>query len=246
MSLALYLNKDSFEVGTDEVARGCLFGRVYAAAVIWPQEEPADTIYYPPIRDSKKLTPKKRQKLKEFIENNAIAYAVSYSTEQEIDKLNILGASQLAMHRALDKVRKQVDFDHILVDGNYFIPYQTYTYNTFEKGDDKFYSIAAASILAKVYHDQYIHDLVMEYPDLEKYGLLSNMGYGAAIHMKAIKKYGVTQFHRRTFKPCCGKEFIVKKGIKQIIDDNEEEEETIENENNNDIEELINNLEEKL
>jgi ribonuclease HII len=224
MPLSLYLNKDVLEVGTDEVARGCLLGRVYAAAVIWPQEEPPDSSYYPPIRDSKKLTPKKREQLKEFIEANAIAFAVSYATEQEIDKLNILAASQLAMHRALDKVRKQVDFDHIIVDGNYFIPFNTYTFNTFEKGDDKFYSIAAASILAKVYHDQYIKDLVTEYPDLEKYGIQSNMGYGASQHMKAIEKYGVTQFHRKTFKPCCGKEFTVKKGIKELIDEDDESE----------------------
>jgi ribonuclease HII len=230
MPLSLYLNKDVMEVGTDEVARGCLLGRVYAAAVIWPQEEPPDSSYYPPIRDSKKLTPKKREQLKDFIESNAIAFAVSYATEQEIDKLNILAASQLAMHRALDKVRKQVDFDHIIVDGNYFIPFNTYTFNTFEKGDDKFYSIAAASILAKVYHDQYIKDLVIEYPDLEKYGIQSNMGYGASQHMKAIEKYGVTQFHRKTFKPCCGKEFTVKKGIKELIDDEVEDNEDNESE----------------
>jgi ribonuclease HII len=211
MTLELYYDKDFLEVGVDEVARGCLLGRVYAAAVIWPQEHPIDTSFYPPIRDSKKLTPKKREQLKEFIEANAIAYGVSYATEQEIDTLNILAASQLAMHRALDKVRKQVNFDHILVDGNYFIPYKTYTYNTFEKGDDKFYSIAAASILAKVYHDHYIMDLVKEYPDLERYNIQGNMGYGANKHMEAIKTYGVTQFHRLTFKPCMGKKTIIQK-----------------------------------
>jgi ribonuclease HII len=224
MTLTLYFNKESIEVGTDEVARGCLFGRVYAAAVIWPQEDPPDTSYYPPIRDSKKLTPKKREQLKDFIEANAIAFAVSYATEQEIDRLNILAASQLAMHRALDKVRKQVDFDHILVDGNYFVPYQTYTFNTFEKGDDKFFSIAAASILAKVYHDRYIKDLVTEYPDLEKYGLQSNMGYGSAGHMRAISKYGVSQFHRKTFKPCTGKQITLEKNQRQLIDDEEDNE----------------------
>ena len=211
MTLELYLNKDSLEVGVDEVARGCLFGRVYAAAVIWPQEEPLNSNLYPQIRDSKKLTPKKREQLKDFIETNAIAFAVSYATETEIDNLNILGASQLAMHRALEKVRQMVDFDHILVDGNYFIPFQNYTYSKFEKGDDKFYSIAAASILAKVYHDHYIKDLVAEYPDLEVYGLLDNMGYGSSKHMDAIKEHGITQFHRSTFKPCCGiKKNIVK------------------------------------
>jgi ribonuclease HII len=211
MPLELYHSKELLEVGIDEVARGCLLGRVYAAAVIWPQEEPLDSQFYPPIRDSKKLSPKKREQLKDFIETNAIAFGVSYATEAEIDRLNILGASQLAMHRALDKVREAVDFDHILVDGNYFLTYFTYTHNTFEKGDDKFYSIAAASILAKVYHDQYIRDLVAEYPDLEVYGLLDNMGYGSQKHMDAIKTHGVTQFHRSTFKPCCGKQNIVKK-----------------------------------
>jgi ribonuclease HII len=232
MTLALYSNKELIEVGTDEVARGCLFGRVYAAAVIWPQEDPPDTAFYPPIRDSKKLTPKKREQLKDFIEANAIAYAVSYATEQEIDRLNILAASQLAMHRALDKVRKQVDFDHILVDGNYFVPYQTYTYNTFEKGDDKFFSIAAASILAKVYHDRYIKDLVAEYPDLDKYGLQSNMGYGSAGHMNAIIKYGVSQFHRKTFKPCTGKQITLEKNNRQLIDEEELQENNEQQENN--------------
>ena len=211
MPLEYYYNKELLEVGVDEVARGCLFGRVYAAAVIWTQEPPPDTEYYPPIRDSKKLSPTKREQLKDFIESNAIAFAVAYATESEIDKLNILAASQLAMHRALDKIRQKVDFDHILVDGNYFIPFYTYTHNTFEKGDDKFFSIAAASILAKVYHDKYIKDLVKEYPELETYDIHNNMGYGSSKHMEAIKKHGVTQFHRATFKPCFGKKNIVKK-----------------------------------
>ena len=217
MSLEYYFNKDLMEVGIDEVARGCLFGRVYAAAVIWPQEEPPNTQFFPPIRDSKKLTPKKREQLKGFIEENAIAFAVGYASETEVDKINILAASQLAMHRALDDLRKKMDFDSIIVDGNYFVPYQTYIHNTFEKGDDKYFSIAAASILAKVYHDQYIRDLVNDYPDLEKYGLLDNMGYGSQKHMEAIKTYGVTQFHRISFKPCCGKKNIVKKTNNQEL-----------------------------
>ncbi len=229
MPLELYYNKELLEVGVDEVARGCLFGRVYAAAVIWPHEEPPDSPYYPPVRDSKKLSPKKREQLKDFIESNAIGFAVAYATESEIDKLNILAASQLAMHRALDKIRKKIDFDHILVDGNYFIPYYTYTYNTFEKGDDKFYSIAAASILAKVYHDKYIEDLVAEYPDLEKYDIQNNMGYGSAKHMEGIKNHGVTQFHRITFKPCFGKKNIIKKHINENENENENENQ---NENN--------------
>jgi ribonuclease HII len=208
MTLQFYKNPDLLEVGVDEVARGCLLGRVYAAAVIWPHEAPPDSEYYPPIRDSKKLTPKKREKLKNFIETNAIAFGVAYATTDEIDKLNILGAAQLAMHRALEEVRRKIDFDHILVDGNYFKPYITYTYETIEKGDDKFYSIAAASILAKVYHDEYIKELVEEFPDLEKYGIESNMGYGASKHMTALKEFGVTQFHRLSFNPCCN---IVKK-----------------------------------
>jgi ribonuclease HII len=202
MPLKYYKNKDIIEVGVDEVARGCLFGRVYASAVIWTQEEPEHSSFLPPIRDSKKLTPKKREILKDFIEKNAIDFEVSYATEDEIDKLNILGASQLAMHRALDGIRKRMDFDHILVDGNYFKPYYTYTFDTIEKGDDKYYSIACASILAKVYHDKYIRDIVKEYPDLEKYGLLNNMGYGSQSHLEAIDELGITQFHRKSFRPC--------------------------------------------
>jgi len=208
MTLEYYKNKNCLEVGVDEVARGCLFGRVYAAAVIWTSSNPDDDTEnapkHPPIRDSKTLSAKQREDLKDYIENNAIDFAVSYADEKEIDQYNILQASQLAMHRALDQIRNRLDFDHILVDGNYFLPYYTYTYDCIIKGDNKYYSIAAASILAKVYHDAYIKDMVAKYPYLEDYCIGSNMGYGSSKHMDAIKNYGITPYHRKSFKPCAG------------------------------------------
>lgn len=208
MSLEYYKNKNCLEVGLDEVARGCLFGRVYAAAVIWTSSNPDDnsdnTSKHPPIRDSKTLTPKQREELKDYIESNAIDFAVSYADEKEIDQYNILQASQLAMHRALDQIRERLDFDHIIVDGNYFQPYYTYTHDCIVKGDNKYYSIASASILAKVYHDQYIKDMVAQYPYLEDYGIESNMGYGSQKHIEAIQKYGITPYHRKSFKTSFG------------------------------------------
>lgn len=214
MSLKYYKNKDLMEVGVDEVARGCLLGRVYAAAVIWPKTDPdadpEETFSHPPVRDSKTLSAKQREELKDYIEFKAIDFAVAYADEKEIDKYNILQASQLAMHRALDQVRSHLDFDHILADGNYFQPYYTYTHDCIPQGDNKYYSIAAASILAKVYHDEYIRELVVKHPELEDYGIDSNMGYGAPVHLEGIKKYGITPFHRRSFKTCTGVAFRKK------------------------------------
>lgn len=219
MTLKYYKKPNCLEVGVDEVARGCLFGRVYAGAVIWPHEDPSDQYpgVVPPIRDSKTLSLKQRLDAKDYIEHVAVDCAVGYATEEEIDKLNILGAAQLAMHRALNKIRKRLDFDHIIVDGTYFTPFFTYTSDTVVKGDSKYYSIAAASILAKVYHDQYIEKLVEEYPALEDYDIASNVGYGTAKHLEAIKKYGVSQFHRLSFKPCQdAKQRLIKKTDKPL------------------------------
>jgi len=208
MTLEYYKHKDQLEVGVDEVARGCLFGRVYAAAVIWPQTDPdadpEDTFQHPPVRDSKTLSPKQRSELQAYIEYKAIDFAVAYADEVEVDAYNILQASQLAMHRALDQIRTRLDFDHILADGNYFVPYYTYRCDCIPKGDGKYYSIAAASVLAKVYHDKYIKDLVTKFPGLTDYGIEGNMGYGSKKHMEAIKKYGITDYHRKSFRPCVG------------------------------------------
>lgn len=198
---------DVIEVGIDEVARGCLIGRVYTCAVIWnPEFEPDEEQFYLQITDSKKLSKKKREKLELFIKENVLDYHISYIDEKEIDTLNILQATIKAMHQSLDGLT--IDFEHILVDGTYFKPYinhkgECITHKCIEKGDSKWYSIACASILAKVEHDRYIKDLCIQYPELdEKYDLLSNMGYGTKKHIEGIQKYGISDFHRKTFGIC--------------------------------------------
>tara|TARA_B100001564_G_scaffold359681_1_gene382404 strand:- start:1885 stop:2487 length:603 start_codon:yes stop_codon:yes gene_type:complete len=194
--------KNIIEVGLDEVARGCMFGRVYTAAVIWPQDYSEDPNYI--IKDSKKLSKKKREELYHYITNTALDWNVKYIENDEIDKINILQATMKSMHTNLDNLL--IDVDHILVDGTNFNQYSNVPYTCVPKGDNKYYSIAAASILAKVEHDWYIEKLCAEYPELnEKYDLLSNMGYGTKTHMDNIKKYGISEFHRRSFGIC--KEF---------------------------------------
>jgi len=191
--------KNSIEVGLDEVARGCMFGRVYSAAVIWPEDYEENPNYI--IKDSKKLSKKKREELYYYIIDNAIDWNVNYIENEEIDKLNILQATMKSMHNNLDKLL--IDVDHILVDGTNFNPYNKIPYTCVIKGDDKYYSIAAASILAKVEHDWYIEDLCKKKPELhEKYDLLNNMGYGTKNHMDNIKKYGISEYHRRSFGIC--------------------------------------------
>lgn len=200
--MSLYLNKENLEVGVDEVARGCLAGPVYAAAVIWPNSQE----YLEDIKldDSKKLSKKRREYLKEYIEEHAIDFGIGYATNEEIDKLNIRKATSLAMKRALDNLT--VIPDMILVDGNYFEPYVKNTElipsECFIKGDSKFQSISAASILAKVYHDNFITDLCHKNKEFIEYGWLNNMCYGTEEHIKAIKKYGITKYHRKTFGIC--------------------------------------------
>jgi ribonuclease HII len=196
MSLQPFLNKNNIEVGIDEAGRGPLIGRVYAAAVIWPKD-----LDNPEINDSKKISAKKRKILKKWILENVIDYGIGYAEPEEIDEINILQATYLAMHRALDNLKK--NFDSILVDGNRFKPYQNINYNTIIKGDATFYSISAASILAKEYHDEYIKEICIKDPELDnKYKLLSNMGYGTKDHIKGIQEYGITQYHRKSFKTC--------------------------------------------
>lgn len=200
------LKKGLIEVGIDEVARGCLFGRVYASAVIWREEKDLDNLLNifnrnkMNIKDSKKLKPLEREHLKSYIETFALDYSVGWASQEEIDLLNIRNATFLAMHRALDKLTLRPE--HLIVDGDDFKIYNTIPHQCIIKGDDKYTSIAAASILAKVYHDTYIKDLVKEHPDLNKYDLLSNMGYGTNKHLSAIKKYGISPYHRKTFGIC--------------------------------------------
>ena len=181
--------KDMIEAGCDEAGRGCLAGSVYAAAVILPPNyQNAD------LNDSKKLTDKKRKALREQIERDAVAWAVGVVTPEEIDQINILNASFLAMHRALDQLK--VRPEAVIVDGNRFKPYQDLPYTTIVKGDGKYLAIAAASILAKTYRDDYMDALAEEYP---QYDWKSNKGYPTKKHRATIKEFGTTPYHRMSY-----------------------------------------------
>jgi ribonuclease HII len=181
--------KGKVEAGCDEAGRGCLAGSVYAAAVILPEDYQNEL-----LNDSKQLTEKKRYQLREIIERDAVAWAVGVVTPEEIDKMNILNASILAMHRALDQLK--VRPEAVIVDGNRFKKYKDLPHTTIVKGDGKYLSIAAASILAKTYRDDYMNRLAEEYP---QYDLLSNKGYPTKKHREAIRQYGITPYHRKTF-----------------------------------------------
>jgi len=197
------IHPNLLEAGIDEAGRGCLSGRVYAAAVILPNEFPDE--YYMKIRDSKKLSKKMRNKMRLYIEKHAIGYSVSYADVEEIDKYNILRATLHTMTRTIDTITPKPQ--HIAVDGNRFDIYmddddEIIQHTLVTGGDDKYRNIAAASILAKTYHDEYVQNLIIDDPDLIKYGWDTNMCYGTKKHMEAIKKYGITKYHRKSFKPC--------------------------------------------
>ena len=177
------------EAGCDEAGRGCLAGSVYAAAVILPPDYHNEL-----LNDSKQLTEKRRYALREAIQRDAVAWAVGVVTPEEIDNINILNASILAMHRALDQLA--VRPEAVIVDGNRFKPYGNVPFSTIVKGDGKYLSIAAASILAKTYRDDYMGKLDEEYP---QYDWKSNKGYPTKKHRDAIRKFGTTPYHRRTF-----------------------------------------------
>ena len=182
-----YIGK--IEAGCDEAGRGCLAGSVYAAVVILPDDYQNDL-----LNDSKQLTEKRRYQLREIIERDAVAWAVGIVTPEEIDKINILNASILAMHRALDQLK--VRPEAIIVDGNRFKPYNKIPHTTIVKGDGKYLSIAAASILAKTYRDDYMNRLAEEYP---QYDWRSNKGYPTKKHREAIKQFGITPYHRKSY-----------------------------------------------
>ncbi len=184
-----YYEQGRVEAGCDEAGRGCLAGSVYAAAVILPPDYHNER-----LNDSKKLTARQRYALRQDIERDAVAWAVGVVTPQEIDQINILNASILAMHRALDQL--QVRPEAIIVDGNRFKPYHDLPHTTIVKGDGKYLSIAAASILAKTYRDDEMIRLAQEYPD---YDWQHNMGYPTRKHREAIRQHGITPYHRRTF-----------------------------------------------
>jgi ribonuclease HII len=177
------------EAGCDEAGRGCLAGSVYAAAVILPPDYENAT-----LNDSKQLTEKQRYALREVVMRDAVAWAVGVVTPEEIDKINILNASILAMHRALDQLA--VRPEAIIVDGNRFKPYHDLPWATIVKGDGKYLSIAAASILAKTFRDDYMSNLAEEFP---QYGWSGNKGYPTRKHREAIRIHGITPYHRRSF-----------------------------------------------
>ena len=189
MSLEKHYYEGKIEAGCDEAGRGCLAGSVYAAAVILP-----DGYDNPSLNDSKRLSAAKRMRLRDEIVRDAVAWAIGVVTPEEIDHINILRASILAMHRALDQL--QVRPEAIIVDGNRFLPYRDLPYATIVKGDGKYQAIAAASILAKTYRDEYMERLAQEFP---RYGWQSNKGYPTPQHREAIRQYGVTPYHRKSF-----------------------------------------------
>jgi ribonuclease HII len=201
-----YQEENIVEVGIDEAGRGCLFGRVYVAGVILPNNiielcEDEDIV----IKDSKKMTTKNKERAREFIERNAIDYSIIYKDNEYIDEHNIFEATHVSMHDVISNLSIQPE--KILVDGNYFRRYWDNTGTELEHecivgGDNIYMSIAAASILAKTYKDKHIEDIVQEYPDLKKYDLLNNSGYGTLNHTEAIKIFGISKFHRKTFGIC--------------------------------------------
>ena len=185
-----YMEKDRIEAGCDEAGRGCLAGAVFAAAVILPPDFRNED-----LNDSKQLSEKRRYALRPIIEKEALAWAVGIVTPEEIDKINILKASFLAMHRAVDQLK--IRPEHLLIDGNRFTPYPEISHTTVVKGDGKYLSIAAASILAKTYRDDYMNELAERYP---VYHWIENKGYPTKAHREAIREYGVSPYHRKTFR----------------------------------------------
>lgn len=190
MGLELHLKQNCLEAGTDEAGRGCLAGPVVAAAVILPPDFSCDA-----LNDSKKLNEKTRYQLREIICNESISWGIGISDHNEIDEINILNASILAMHRAITKLTPQPD--HIIVDGNRFKPYKHIPHQTIVKGDGKFLSIAAASVLAKTYRDDLMQQYHLQFP---MYSWDRNKGYPTKAHRSAIKEHGSCFLHRQSFQ----------------------------------------------
>ncbi len=188
--LAPHLKKNRREAGLDEAGRGCYAGPVFAAAVILPAD-----FHHHLLNDSKQVSEKNRELLRPIIEKDAIAFAVASASVEEIDSINILQASYLAMHRAIAALKKKPEF--LLIDGNRFKPYPKIQHTCVIKGDGKFASIAAASILAKTYRDEYMYRIHEEFP---QYQWNRNKGYGTATHRKALEVYGLTPHHRKSFQ----------------------------------------------
>ena len=190
MSLEKFMLANTIEAGTDEAGRGCLAGPVVAAAVILPRD-----FEHALLNDSKKLTKKQRDLLRPLIEKEAVAYGVAFIAEEKIDEINILKASILGMHESIKKLSVQPE--HILVDGNKFYQFGKIPHTTVVKGDGKYLSIAAASVLAKTYRDDFMEKIHKEFP---QYQWVKNMGYPTKTHRDAIREFGPTKYHRKSFK----------------------------------------------
>lgn len=191
------------QIGIDEAGRGSLFGPVFVGAVIWNNDFNHENLKY--IKDSKKLSKTKRNEMRKFIEDNALAWSVASCDHSVVDDINILNATYKAMHKALKEIYdNNIKFNRILVDGNRFKPFLTkdgfILHNCVIGGDNKYIQIAAASILAKTHHDEYIEKICEEKPEFKKYGLLKNQGYGTKEHKEAIKMFGLTEYHRKSYK----------------------------------------------
>ena len=204
-----YYQVDRIEAGCDEAGRGCLAGPVFAAAVMLPAD-----FFHPLLNDSKLVKEEDRYALRKFIQRNAISYAVAQVDHEEIDRINILNASFLAMHLAIDKLRKRPKF--LLIDGNRFKAYKKVPHECIIKGDATFASIAAASILAKTYRDDYMRSLHDMFPH---YCWNTNKGYGTEEHRKAISIHGLSPYHRRTFQVAEAQPFLVGNDADDIIED---------------------------
>ena len=183
-------SKFKYEAGIDEAGRGSLAGPVTAAAVILEKD-----FKNKDLNDSKKLSPKKRLELKKYIEKNALAYSVAFVSSYKIDKNNILNSTFEAMHKSIEGLNIEPDF--ILVDGNLFKPYRDFKFKCIIKGDQKYQNIAAASILAKTYRDEYMSNLHIKFPE---YNWIKNKGYGTKFHIDMITKFGRTKYHRKSFQ----------------------------------------------
>ena len=191
VNLLPFMNEGILEAGCDEAGRGPLAGPVYAAAVIFPKD-----FRHPLLNDSKQMSAKAREELRNVIEKEAVAWAVEAVSAEEIDALNILWASVTGMQRAVRKLKVKPEF--LLIDGNRFRPFDGYEYRTVVHGDATYASIAAASVLAKTYRDEYMKELALKYP---QYGWDRNMGYPTPEHLEAIRKFGYTEYHRKSFHP---------------------------------------------
>ena len=203
--LQQYYEKDKLELGIDEVGRGCLFGPIVVGGVIWTDKDPLQGY---DIKDSKKCSLKTRKILNDYITSFSIAHNIQLINEQEVDSMNVLHATMKGMHLCIDKIINEINIDTILVDGTYF-PFYTdkdafeiVPHMCIKNGDNIYKSIAAASIIAKEYRDNYISELVSTYPELKKYDIENNKGYGTKKHIDAIKEYGITPWHRKTFGIC--------------------------------------------